>query len=388
MRAALISIVGQPRDRGGTALLVAGKSVAERQLEFAIAAGCERIIALGSLPDVITLRHAAEDAGAQFLAVGNSHGLLGTIRAADELMVIAPGLLPDERAALPALAKSSVILVLPASSGVAAGFERIDLERAWAGAAVVPGGLVERLAELPADVEATSALLRVALQSRVPDARLSDQAIADGSWVIVGEGGDAETVGQAWLDRRLRSNASQGLSAYLAGKILRPLASWFLERKQSFVGLSGAATIVLLIAVVTSWFGFATIGLALVVVGALIIQLALGLLPLLDGRFRPPQRRASLVLPVLVDAALLACSVLAIEGSWLHRLFPPVVLLASLYLRPPEDIPRIVHAIGDRAFLAGIFAVAALFDHAEPVIMVVALAVIGLKAARLGAGHS
>jgi hypothetical protein len=209
-------------------LHVAGKSVAERQLEFALAAGCERIIALGSLPDVISLRHAAEDAGAQFLAVGNSHGLLGTIRAADELMVIAPGLLPDERAALPALAKSNVVLVLPASSGVPAGFERIDLERAWAGAAVVPGGLVERLAELPADVEATSALLRVALQARVPDAKLSDQALTDGSWVMVGNGGDTETVGQAWLDRRLKASVSQGLSALLAGKVLRPLAPWFL----------------------------------------------------------------------------------------------------------------------------------------------------------------
>ncbi|MBO9517379.1 MAG: hypothetical protein J7493_04870 [Porphyrobacter sp.] len=386
MRAALISITGQPRDRSGSALLVAGKSVAERQLEFALAAGCERIIALGSLPDVIALRHAAEDAGAQFLAVGNSHGLLGTIRAADELMVIAPGLLPDERAALPVLAKSNVVLVLPATSGVAAGFERIDLERAWAGAAVVPGGLVERLAELPADVEVTSALLRVALQSRVPEARLSDRAITDGSWVIV-ESGDAEAVGQAWLDRRLNANASQGLSAFLVGKALRPLAPWFLERKQSFAGLAAGAVALLVGAVTASWFGYAPLGLLLVVLGALVIQLALGLLPLLDGRFRPPQRRASLILPALVDVALIVCSVLAIEGTWLHRLFPPAVLLASLYLRAPEGMPRLAHAVGDRALIAAVFAVASVFGYSEPSIMAAGLLVIGLKAARLGAMH-
>jgi hypothetical protein len=140
-------------------------------------------------------------------------------------------------------------------------------------------------------------------------------------------------------------------------------------------------------AAAASWFGFSSAGLALVVLGALVIQLALGLLPLLDGRFRPPQRRASLFLPAFVDAALLVCSVLAIDGSWLHRLFPPVVLLASLYLRPPEGTPGIVQAMGDRALLAGVFAIAAAFGYAEAAIMAAGLTVIALKTARLGAVH-
>jgi hypothetical protein len=136
-----------------------------------------------------------------------------------------------------------------------------------------------------------------------------------------------------------------------------------------------------------SWFGYAPVGLTLVAVGALVAQLALGLLPLLDGRFRPPQRRANLILPALVDATLVTCSVFAIEGLWLHRLFPPAVLLASLYLQPPEGMPRIVHAIGDRALLAGVFAIAAMFGYAEEAIMAAGLGVIALKAARLGAVH-
>jgi hypothetical protein len=159
-------------------LLIAGKSLARRQLDFALAAGCERVIALGNgaSPEAIALRHASEARGARFVSIGDAHGLLGAVPAGDELLVLAPGLLPEDRRALDALERGTAILVLPAGPGVAAGFERIDLERAWGGALVLSGRLVERLSDLPPDSEATAALLRIALQARVAEKRLQRAA--------------------------------------------------------------------------------------------------------------------------------------------------------------------------------------------------------------------
>src|SRR5688500_14417860 len=107
--------------------MLAGKTLAHRQLDFALASGCESVIALGDggSADAIGLRHAAEAAGARFQSIRDGHGLLGAIRAEDELLALAPGLLPEAAEAVDLLSKGRVVLVLPASAGVAAGFERI-----------------------------------------------------------------------------------------------------------------------------------------------------------------------------------------------------------------------------------------------------------------------
>src|SRR5690606_40835190 len=100
--------------------------------------------------------------------------LLGAVRADDELLALAPGLLPEAADALEGLGKRKGVLVLPAGPGVAAGFERLDLNRAWAGALVVGGAQVELLSDLPPDIEPTSALVRIALQARLPERTLSE----------------------------------------------------------------------------------------------------------------------------------------------------------------------------------------------------------------------
>ena len=219
MRVALISIAGQPREAGRDApFAVAGKTLAQRQLEFVLAAGSERVIALGdgASTEAVALRQGAEGAGARFDVMRDGHRLLGALGASDELLVLAPGVLADSPAAMDMLAKGNKVLVLPAASGIPAGFERIDLERAWAGALLIPGSLVERLSELPDDFEPTAALLRVALQARMREVRLPDELMADGSWAKVG---DEETTGsrdEAWLRRNLMPAPTKAVSPWLA----------------------------------------------------------------------------------------------------------------------------------------------------------------------------
>ena len=111
MRAALISMTGQPRAAdGGAPLALAGKSLARRQLDFALAAGCESVIVLGdgASAEAIALRHAAEAGGARFQAIRDSRGLLGAVRAEDELLALSPGLLPEAPEALEVLASVGV----------------------------------------------------------------------------------------------------------------------------------------------------------------------------------------------------------------------------------------------------------------------------------------
>jgi hypothetical protein len=376
VRAALISIAETPTPVGG-------KSLARRQLDFALAAGCERIIALGNgaSPEAIALRHTAEARGARFHSIGDTHGLLGAVPAADELLVQAPRLLAEDPRALEALERGSAVLVLPAGPGVAAGFERIDLERAWGGALVLPGRLVERLADLPADSDATAALLRIALQARVAEKRLPEQALAEGTWTIVGERADTASLQQAWLGRNLPRGDGLSAGRRLAGIGLRRFAIPLLARPRALTGLWSATVLALGAAVAAAALAWPAAGFVLAALGALLAEFALGLARLRDAPFGVPGRdRLGRLVPALVDGALTACAALAVGGGWLHRLFPALVLLAALHASRPERWPHLAAVLGDRALLALAFALAAGFGLAEPVIMLAGLLVLALDA--------
>jgi len=387
VRVALISMAGQPRAAAhGAPLALAGKSLARRQLEFALAAGCEGMIVLGDggSAEAIALRHAAEGAGARFQAIRDSHGLLGTVRADDELLALAPGLLPEAKEAREALGKKGV-LVLPAGAGVAAGFERIDLERAWAGALVVGGAQVEQLAGLPADSEPASALVRIALQARLPEQRLPAEALTDGSWAMVAEGSDLAASERAWLARHLPPLRGWSVSSWLAQRALRPLASRLLPAARSAEALGGSAIALLVGAVLLAAYGLVPLAFALVALGAVLAQATRGLTLLCRAPFGGPVRWTSLagILPCLVDAALVACAVFAIDGAWPHRLFPPLVFFGSmLALRSTFEWAALAR---DRGFIALVLAFATAFGAGEWAIMALALGLIALNLVKSGA---
>jgi len=384
VRSALISIAGQPP------VMLAGKTLAHRQLDFALACGCESVIALGDggSAEAIGLRHAAEAAGARFQAIRDGHGLLGAVRAEDELLALAPGLLPEAAEAVDLLGKGKVVLVLPANAGVAAGFERIDLDRAWAGALVVGGAQVERLSDLPADIEPASALVRIALQGHVKERRLPDDLIADGSWTVLRGGGVTPAVEEGWLKRHLAAATPWMPTRWLAIQALRPLAARLLSAARSVEALAAGAAAVLAASVLAAWFGLAALGFALVPVGAVLAQAALALTGLRLAPFgRTRGKDFAAFLPWLVDAAILACSILAIEGSGLHRLFPPLIMLGMLHLMRSADAAGWQALPSDRSVLAALLAVAAAFGLAEPAIMLVALALIALNLAKSGASR-
>lgn len=163
----------------------AGARIIDRQIDLALAAGCETIACLveGIGREVAEAQRRAEQSGVRFVAMQNPRALSGLVTAADELFVLAPGVLPSDAAVLRNIARPAV-LAFPAEDAVPRGYERIDPEFAWSGALLAPGSVVERLAELPPDSDVVASLLRLSLQSGVKVLPLEKRLIEDGQWHI------------------------------------------------------------------------------------------------------------------------------------------------------------------------------------------------------------
>lgn len=390
MRTALISLAGQPRTASGDApLVLAGKTIARRQLDFALAAGCEAVIVLGdgAAAEAIAMRHAAESEGARFQAIRDGHGLLRAVRADDDLLVLAPGLLPEANEAVEALAKGRRVLVLPAGSAVSAGFERIDLNRAWAGALLVGGAQVDRLSDLPADIDPASALVRIALQANVRETPLSEDLLTDGTWRMFGERADPVASDRVWLNRHAPAASVFAPTRWLGQLALQAAAGRVLAARHSTGGLLAATLTILVGAVLLARYGWSWPSFALIAVGALLTYLVAEIVRLRSAPFGGPTTSEAVrkVLPWIVDGAILACAVLAIDGAWLHRIFPPLVLMGLLRAVRPEMGEDSTAIVGDRGFLALVLAIAAGFGVIEAVVMLLSLILIALNLAQAGA---
>ena len=126
------------------------------------------------------------------------------------------------------------------------------------------------------------------------------------------------------------------------------------------------------------------LGLALLPLAAVLTQAAGSVASLRRAPFGRPDPWSSLagLLPCLLDAALIACAAFAIEGSWLHRLFPPMVLLGSLYAWRREGGDDWLALAADRGVIAAMLAIAAAFGIAEPALMALSLGLIALNVAQ------
>ena len=98
MRTALIAAL-ERTDSGAlrAGLPLAGRSVLARQVDLLRAVGCERILCLCEAADgdVLRVQHMVEAAGGTFQALRGFAHLPALVRADDELVILADGLLPD-----------------------------------------------------------------------------------------------------------------------------------------------------------------------------------------------------------------------------------------------------------------------------------------------------
>lgn len=357
--------MGQPFPRAF--LRVAGASLAQHQLGLVLALDCQRVICMarGTSPDLIALQHAAEDAGLQFYIATGPRQLAGLITANDEVVAISEGLFVDNANAIALVeGKGPVVLVQPVEGALGAGFERIDLNRASAGLMRVPGQLVERLHELPADCDVISALTRIALQSGVEMREVPAAARGGSEWRMVRSEAEAVALEDEWLRVRFAQGVPTSPGNSLARFGVVNFGSSLLHAGNASNALSIAVLVCLAIAGGLGWFDLVWGGFLFGALGWLLAQ-ASRLLRAAErhalGQPAPAVPRAD-VLIWLVDTAfallIMADSVRYAGEPLLSWIYTPTILMLLLGLIPRVAGGAVASWIADRALLGLILAIA------------------------------
>jgi hypothetical protein len=386
VRVALISMIertgGEPGAVARASLPFGGRTIAERQLDFALAWGAERIVCLaaGLDPKVMELQHAAEGEGARFHLISGAPAMLGLIAAGDELLVLADGLLPLSQRALEALERGRTVLLLEAEAGVAAGFERVDLNHTWAGALAVPGALVERLGALPPDIEPVSALLRIALQARIPERLLPEAVLGSGSWSVAGGASQMAQREAAWLGAQLPRASGFAPGRWLVRGAVARTGANLLRRGTRPALLGIGAAVIAAGGVIAAWQGWPAAGLLLAGLGWLVGEAAGGLRAIARAGIRRKEGPAWpwQALGWGIDAAFVAILALASALPLPLALFAPLVLLGLLRIGPRQVTGAPTAVLDDRALLAVVLAIATAAGGLTGTVQVLAILLLAL----------
>lgn len=369
-RLALICLPSGTGD-GAPARRVLGRWLGEWQVDHAIDAGCQALFILGGGggAEAIAVRQSAEQQSVKVREIATPHALAGAVAPGELLLVIQPQVLPASMAWSAEADHRGLVAVFPAGPGLEAGFERIDLSRAWAGVMLVPGHAVHRLLELPEDVEAAPALLRIALQAGVPDCRLPEALIASGDWPLLGRGVPVHLHEEKWLSRRFAADPAVDVapSTRLCHWALRRWGGSLPGKPAAVPAILAGAALLTAGALAASWYGAGAIGFALLALAALVFEVGGAVAGLQRGKGR--LRRLLPVLRRLIDAGLLACGYLGVEGRWFRQVFPPLMLVLAVNLPTAGKPSAWRAALEDRALVSALLAVLALATSPEIAMM-------------------
>ena len=341
-------------------LRVGGNSLARHQLGLVLALGCERIvcIARGLQPQLVELQHVAERHGARFHIISGPRGLIGLIAANDELIVLADGLLAAPDGAVVQIEAGQGVLVQPIELGQPAGFERIDLNHAAAGAMRLPGSLVERMAELPSDCDAVSALQRIALQAGLAQRLLPSGLRESGAWRLIRDESEAQLAEGEWFRQHTGITSASSASEIAARVAVRSIGPALMHSGSggSAVGILALAAV--LLALGAGWFQFSATALFLCVAADVLrraARLLLGIERQSLNLARPGLPREAAFgwgLDIALVLILSWSQPLALgEGMFAHA-FPAIMLIVMLRLIPQLVRARWAHWLEDRGLLA------------------------------------
>lgn len=356
----------------------AGVPVIQRQLDLALALGCERIACLseGIGPEVIALQHRAEHAGAKFVAMRDTVRLSGLVTASDELLVMASAVLPDESVTERNLAKPAV-LAFPAESAVEQGYERIDPEFAWSGMLLTHGAIVEKLAELPIDSDASSALMRLSLQSGVKLMPLERRLLDDGLWHLEADHSKLVERERRWIasQREQVSFLSPGLA--IAERTGARLARDVVGKRSEKIP-AGVAVLSGIFAPIACYFGVPVIGFALLALMAMALHVTRVVFRVSrKGRAGSRSGRVVNVLDIMLDPIFVLCLVIAApNGIGWFSIFVPLVLIGLLRLGALHGNERWQRTYSDRILLALLLVPAAFFGYAIEMAAAISLLVL------------
>ncbi|MFZ9395919.1 MAG: hypothetical protein ACO25F_07665 [Erythrobacter sp.] len=380
MRTALLSALETTEDGRLRAFeRLGGRSLLAWQADLAKDLGCVRILCLcerdsDPLDDV---RREAEQAGMEFRRISDPIALIGQLSADQDLVVLADGLVADRAQAVAALDDRRGVLTFSDETGIAAGFERIDAEHAWAGILVGRAQIAERLAELPPDSDMVSALLRLALQAGTRLVPIDDDLLTTGDWLLVRQADALAAREAVLLDRSVEQAFWRAPGTALSRRLARRLAPDAIERGPAIalalggLAMSGAIALAAYAEPVAALGAF-LLGVLVLGTGEALAALGARLRGIGERPGRSRIRRA------LVDLALLA--VLALPRNApepLERLFLPVLLLGLLRLAASLAPPQWRASWNDRTPLVLVLLLAGWFDALQPSLALLCLTALG-----------
>lgn len=309
-------------------------------------------LAAGPGPDLAAGKAHAERLGLRFDTVDSVLRVLAQVTADDDVIMIADGVLPDRAALIEGLSDRPAVLAFPAEPALAQGFERIDATRAWSGALRTRGDAVARLADLPADCDIASALLRIALQSGARVVELDAALLVESTWQRRVDRRTAQAAERRWVMRQVRpapfAAPGQALIDRIGLRWAQDLGGGRWWRAPPALAVAAGA-----LAAVAAWAGWLVTGLALLLAasGALSVADIFARVERLGAPLRKPGR-AMAIARLARDALLVV--ILAMQmttlPSWLGSLLP-LVLLGLLGLGEVSAGPRLRALFGDRILL-------------------------------------
>lgn len=361
---------------------VGGLTVARQQLNLALSLQAERVVCLAGqmAPEIVELQHEAEGAGASFHVIPNARALLGLVTAGDEVIALGDGLFASAPAAAALLGQGPAVLVQPIEQGLAAGFERIDINHAAAGAMRLPGRLVERIAELPVDCDAISALQRIALQAGVPQ-RLLPPLGQDGTfWTLVRGEADAHALEPVWIRQRSGGGEPLNLSRGLARMAVHSFGPGLLHAGSGAGSVVAAAAVAALLGLGAGWFQFVALGLIFCAIGWILREAGVMLARIQSdspdrGRIGLGRRTAYAWLIDAIMVLLLAWDAMRVPGApgW-SQFFAPIMLFSLLRLLPRAINHRWTVWLKDRALVGLALGVAVISGAGSEAVHIAALA--------------
>jgi hypothetical protein len=386
MRTALIAALRRTASgalRAG--LPLAGRTVLAQQVDWLRSIGCERILCLCESADgeVLRVQQEVEATGGSFQALRGFLHLPALVRAEDELVILADGLLPDPGLAAAWFAQGAgpprFVAALPASSPLVTqhgdDFERIDAQQHWAGLLVMRGAPVQQLADFPPDADAISLLLRLALQAGTPCRALPGDDPAPTGWLLAADENALTAQEQALIIRAAGGADGRRPSQALARAGALMLAPDGLA-KGPLVAASSAAALHIGAIAAAVW-GAGTIALVSAAGGAVAAALAGTLGKMAEellGRGTSAARPGRLDLAVDIAVAAVLLITLSPSGTLapLAMLGPVLVGLARL---TPPAAPLAL--LADRAVLPGVLAIASVFGLLPHAAALLALLLLG-----------
>lgn len=338
MRIALLSTLARTKDGTPRALMtLGGRPLIAWQMDLARALDCEKLLCLAEGDEVTTdavVKHA-KLAGFEIEFLGGPRHLLGKVTAEQDIVVLTDGLLVDPELARSHFAQRRGVATVSDYPGVEKGFERIDPERAWAGILVARGSVTEQLAQMPADGDTLSLLLRLALQAGTRIVDIDELHLGTGEILLARAPGDVADREKSLLDNSSGHLTWVGPGEKLASRVARRLAP---DHFAKGPGIALAAGFALLAGgMFASWFEALLGGLVLIALGSFSVSLSQSL-RFLRGKVhgRLINRRFAMIINALMDISIIGA--LALSGGSVPNLsavFEPVLLVGLWRLAAP-----------------------------------------------------